>query len=47
VVFTELAGYSTVLIIGLTGLVLVALGITALVMRERLVKTYEELQQGH
>ncbi len=45
VVFTLLASYSTVLIIGGTGLALVLLGITALVMRERLLRTYEEFRQ--
>ena len=44
-VFTLLAGYETVITIGGTGLALVALGITALIMRERLLKTYEEFQQ--
>jgi tetratricopeptide (TPR) repeat protein len=46
VVFTALAHYSTVVTLGCTGLGLVLLGITALVMRERLLTTYEEFQQS-
>jgi hypothetical protein len=45
VVFTLLASYSTVVIIGCTGFALVLMGMTALIMRERLVKTYEEFRQ--
>jgi hypothetical protein len=45
VVFEMWARYSTVVTLGCTGLALVLLGITALVMRERLLRTYEELQQ--
>jgi hypothetical protein len=46
VVFTLLASYSTVVTIGCTGLALVLLGIMALIMRERLLKTYEEFRQA-
>jgi hypothetical protein len=43
VVFTVLADYSTVVALGCTGLALILLGITALIMRERLMQTYEEI----
>jgi len=45
VVFTLLASYSTVITIGCTGFALVLLGFTALLMRERLAKTYEGLSR--
>jgi hypothetical protein len=45
VVFTLLASYSTVIIIGGTGLALLLLGFTALITRERLLRTYEEFRQ--
>jgi hypothetical protein len=46
VVFTLLADYSIAITIGGTGLVLVLFGITGLIMRERLLRTYEEFRQA-
>jgi hypothetical protein len=44
VVFTFLASYSTVVTIGCTGFALILLGITALIMRERLIKTFQQAE---